>query len=109
MAADLQALVRNYRLRARIAGGTDLNRQREILVDRFLAEDEAGPVEATAISGTEGASTSWQFRGSTPEERMTALQMAIAELDAEIAAAAAGEAAPGRIGAVIPRVACAPL
>lgn len=107
MAADISVLTRNYRRLAKIAGGTDLARQKQWLQDRFVAEDEGGTAEATGIS-KEGSGSQWQHRGSTPEERMSALEAAIIEVEAEITAAATDEAAPGRVGCLIPRVICAP-
>lgn len=108
MAADIAELKANYRLRAQIEAGADLSAQRSWLVGRFVAIDDAGAAEATSIS-MEGSSSSWQFRGATPEEQLQALRLAIEELDALIAAAAADETPQPKPGALIPRVVSAPL
>lgn len=101
MAADIQALAANYRLRAEIQHKGDLKKQRDYLADRYIALDNEGPAEATQVSGTGGGgSVGWQYRGATIDEQMTALAMVIKALDEEIAATDAGGTAPGPIGAI---------
>lgn len=108
MAADIPVLTRNYRRLAKISAGANLAAQKQWLVHRFISEDTSGTAEATGIGG-EGSNSSWQYRGSTPEERMQALEAAIVQVEAEIDAADAGEVAATPVGAVIPRVVSAPI
>lgn len=102
MAADLPALTKIYRLRAKIAAGDDLGKQRDFLTEQFTALDAGGTAEMLNVAGSSGSS-GWQHRGATPEEKLKALYDAIVELDAEIAAETGGTVAPARVGALTPR------
>lgn len=109
--ADTQALKRIYRRLARIntSEGT-LSAQKTWLQATFLTRGtaaDAGGFEASS-SSFEGGSFAGLWRGSTTEDRALALVWALDEIDAEIAAAAAGTVAPVPTAVLMPRVICAP-
>lgn len=86
MPADIAKLASNYRFEARLKYPT-LTAQKEYLVQGALErfKDRSG-AEGTSVS-MEGSSSTFQFRDSTatPQEHQEALQMAIEELESEIA------------------------
>lgn len=110
MAADIQALKRIYRLQARIKAGSQLGDQKIWLETAFdaAATDAADGSPELTSTGYNGQSASTQFRGSNAEERAQALMLAIEDITVEIAAAVAGEDPPAPVGALLPRVVCAP-
>lgn len=108
--ADIEVLKQNYRLLARIKAGDMLAAQLTWLEARFLAHADDGDAGAAEVVGTgfKGQTASFQFRGSTPEERTHALRLAIAEVAAALTADTGGVDAPVFGGILIPRVITAP-
>lgn len=81
MATDIQALTKDYLFEAGLLYSA-VAEKREWLVVRYkeLADDRSsGEVTSTMY---DGQSANVQFRGSTPEERRTALRQAIEQCDA---------------------------
>lgn len=110
--ADLESLKRMYRRLALIEAAEPkaLEDQKTYLEGLFVTRaDKAnkGGLQATSTSFEGGAITA-VFKGSSDEERATALLNAIEEIEAEIAAEEAGSEVPLRVAAIMPRVICAP-
>ena len=84
-AVNIADLTSDYRFHARILHAGDTTAQLKWLTDQYLvlAEDRSG-AEITAQT-FEGSSHSAQFRDSSPEQRRQALQVAIEDLEREIA------------------------
>lgn len=84
---DIQALKSIYRRLAKIEAGDSLAEQKKYLEGRFQAiakNVDEGDAVATAISRL-GSNSNFLWRGSNAEERATALNGALADLEAEIA------------------------
>jgi hypothetical protein len=108
--ADIADLIDVYRLLAVINGGATLAGQRTWLLTTFTTRGtgaDAGGFQPGS-SSFEGGSFSGAFRGSSEEDRAVALMKAIRDIDAEIAAAAAGEVAPAQTAVLLPRVVTSP-
>ena len=108
--ADLQTLKRLYRRMAKLTAGDDLAAQKTWLEETFLkraGEADGGGFQATN-DAFEGSSFAGIYKGSSAEDRALALDDALTEIEAEIAAADADEAKPQPIAALIPRVITAP-
>lgn len=84
MAISISELRREYLFRAGLQVGSDSAAKREFLIELYEAVIAGGDAEAVAI-GDEGSSSSWQFRGATPEDHRLALMEAIESLDSLIA------------------------
>lgn len=97
MPADVQALKKDYLFESSLLF-SGLSERREWLVARYqeAAEDRSGG-EVTA-SSFEGSSSNVQFRGSTPEERRTALRQAIEHIDSLLVEEQAAASAPRLFG-----------
>ena len=109
MAADITQLAKDYRLRARLAYRDDLRLQRTWLEDQFKLEFDSGSGEVINIASGEGGSSGYAYRGSTAEERLAALRLALDQIGEEITSADAGLAsAPSSGFMLIPRVVSAP-
>lgn len=110
--ADIQVLKRIYRRLAtyQAAAPKGLAEQRAWLIERFTNQATDADAGNPEITGTKykGQESTMQLRGSTAEERAAALELALTEIDAEIAAADAGEDPPVPCGALLPRVVSAP-
>ena len=109
--ADIQTLRRIYRRMAKLkAADSTLAAQKVWLEETFLkraGEADEGGFQATNDS-FEGSSFAGLYKGASAEDRALALDDALSELEAEIAAEAAEEEAPQPIAALIPRVITAP-
>lgn len=84
MAVSISELRREYLFRAGLQVGSDSAAKRVFLIGLYEAVIAGGDAEAVAIGG-EGSSSSWQFRGATPEDHRLALMEAIESLDGLIA------------------------
>lgn len=87
MAADIQALKAIYRRLAKLEAGDTLAAQKTYLDKLFLAHAknvDEGDAVSTAVSRL-GSSSNWLYRGSTSEERASALLGALADIEGEIA------------------------
>lgn len=85
--ADIQALKTIYRRLAKLEAGSSLAAQKAYLEPLFKAHAlnvDEGDAVATAISRL-GSNSAWLHRGATAEERATAINGALADLEAEIA------------------------
>jgi hypothetical protein len=93
-AIDIDSLARIARREARILSA-DLDHQLAWLIASFTANGgiRENNTEATQL-GQEGSSSTFQYRGSTAEERRLALDRVITEVEAEIAARDAGQDKP---------------
>jgi hypothetical protein len=89
MPSNLQSLKANYLLLAQIKGGPSLAERLGWLTSEFAAQADDS-VEISSVS-IEGRSTNMTFRGSTPEQRTTALRLAIEDMQAQIGGDAAGQ------------------
>lgn len=108
--ADIQTLKRLYRRMAKLKAGDELADQKAWLEETFLkraGEADEGGFQATNDS-FEGSSFAGLYKGASAEDRALALDDALSEIEAEIAAVEADEAKPQPIAALIPRVICAP-
>lgn len=97
MATDIQSLTKDYLFEAGLLYSA-VAEKREWLVERYkeLAEDRSsGEVTGTMF---DGQSANVQFRGSTPEERRTALRQAIEHCDSLIAEEVSAAGAPRLFG-----------
>lgn len=105
MAADIQAIRDNSRLLAELERPDSLAGQRRLLEQWFkdaAGQQLEGSIETTQAT-TESGSHTFQYRGSTSEERAQGLRLAIVQIRAEIAAETAGVDPPLVAGALIPR------
>jgi hypothetical protein len=105
MAADINEMKLTARMLAELKFPNSLVNQRGWLETEFqLVAGQAmeGSMESTNLS-LEGSSSTFQYRGSTPEERAAALRRAITEIRAEIAAADAGVDPRPPAGVIYPR------
>lgn len=110
--ADIQTLTRLYRRMAKLKANAPrgLAEQETWLEETFLkraGEADEGGFQATN-DAFEGSSFAGVYKGASAEDRALALDAAIAEIEAEIAAVEADEDAPQPIAALIPRVIQAP-
>lgn len=84
--ADIQALKSIYRRLAKIEAGDTLAAQKVYLEARFKAAAlnvDEGDAVATAISRL-GSNSAWLYRGATAQDRATALNGALADIEGEI-------------------------
>lgn len=103
--ADLSDIKENARLLASFDGRDSLPAQRIWLEQQFktaAGQGIEGAIETTQAT-TESTSHTFQYRGSTVEERATGLRMAIYEIRAEIAAVNSGLDPRPRVGCLMPR------
>jgi hypothetical protein len=110
--ADTQTLKRLYRRMAKLSAAAPkgLAEQKAWLEETFLkraVEADGGGFQALSDS-MEGSTFAGAYKGASAEDRALALEDALTEIEAEIAAEEADEAAPAAIGCIIPRVICAP-
>ena len=110
--ADLQTLTRLYRRMAKLKADhpKGLAEQKGWLEETFLkraGEADEGGFQATN-DAFEGSSFAGVYKGASAEDRALALDTAITEIDAEIAAVEADDTQPQPIAALIPRVITAP-
>lgn len=106
--ADREELKRIYRRLATINATapkalSDQKTYLEGLFTTHAGDANTGGMQASS-SSFEGGSFAVLFRGSSAEDRALALDMALTDITAEIAAAAAGTVAPAATAALIPRI-----
>ncbi len=87
MAATVSELREDLLFHARLLHPT-ATAQKQWLVDLYLEQAAAGNAEALSVS-SEGSSSTFQWRGTSPEDRRLALKDAIEHLEAVIAGATA--------------------
>jgi hypothetical protein len=109
--ASIPNLTRIYRQMARQLGGAELPAQKRWLEDKFLqlsSSADGGGFRATSDS-VEGSTFTGEYEGSSAEDRTLAVLAALEEVQAEIAAAAAGTTAAASAFSLVPRIVNAPL
>ena len=102
MPSSLQSLKANYLLLAKTKGGPSLSERLNWLLSEFTLQAEDS-VEISSVS-VEGRSTNMTFRGSTPEQRTTALRMAIEDIQAQIGGDTAGQGGLFSVRLVMPAI-----
>lgn len=88
MAATVSELREDLLFHARLLYPSDSSSQKQWLTTLYLDLAASGNAEAVSVSGDGGSST-FQWRGTSPEDRRLALKDAIEHLEAVIAGATA--------------------